>query len=83
MKSEPETMTDTTRVTGYDGSTFEVGDRVEIHPGCDLWMMGARFGTVVGVVPTSMDRVRVELDKVAGVRCGPSDRFRAVSEGLT
>ena len=73
-------MTDTTRVTGYDGSTFEVGDRVEIHPGCDLWMRGARFGTVVGVVPTSMDRVRVEMDKVSGVRSGPSDRFRAIGD---
>jgi len=34
---EGDTMTD---VTGYDGSTFTVGDRVEIHPGTDLWMMG-------------------------------------------
>ena len=23
------------------------GDRVQIHPACDLWMRGARFGVVV------------------------------------
>lgn len=66
------------RITGYDGSTFTIGDRVEIHPGTDLWMQGARYGTVVGLVPTSEDRVRVEMDKVRGVRSGPADRFRAV-----
>jgi hypothetical protein len=66
------------RITGYDGSTFTIGDRVEICPGTDLWMQGARYGTVVGLVPTSEDRVRVEMDKVRGVRSGPADRFRAV-----
>lgn len=65
-------------VIGYDGSTFAVGDRVEIHPGTDLWMMGARYGTVRKIVPTSEDRVRVEMDKVPGVRSGPADRFRAL-----
>jgi hypothetical protein len=25
---------------------WDTGDRVEIHPGSDLWMRGARFGTV-------------------------------------
>ena len=25
------------------------GHRVEIHPGCDMWMRGARFGTVTSV----------------------------------
>ena len=63
---------------GYDGSTIKVGDRVEIHPGTDLWMMGARYGTVVGTSLTSEDRVRVEMDKVRGLRSGPADRFRAV-----
>jgi hypothetical protein len=68
-----------TDVTGYDGSTFTVGDRVEIHPGTDLWMMGARYGTVRSIVPTSEDRVRVEMDRVSGLRLsGPADRFRAV-----
>jgi len=67
-----------TDVIGYDGKTFRVGDRVEIHPGTDLWMMGARYGTVVGSSLTSEDRVRVEMDKVRGLRSGPADRFRAI-----
>jgi hypothetical protein len=37
-------------MTNYD-ATFTVehfakGDRVELHPGLDRWMMGDRFGTV-------------------------------------
>lgn len=27
--------------------TFKPGDRVELHPGCDLWMRGAKYGTVI------------------------------------
>lgn len=63
---------------GYDGKTLTVGSRVEIHPGTDLWMMGARYGTVRSIVPTSEDKVRVEMDKVRGLRSGPADRFRAI-----
>tara|TARA_R110000764_G_scaffold153114_1_gene240963 strand:+ start:836 stop:1042 length:207 start_codon:yes stop_codon:yes gene_type:complete len=66
------------KLIGYDGNAFTVGDRVEIHPGTDLWMMGARYGTVVGTSLTPEDRVRVEMDKVRGLRSGPADRFRAV-----
>ena len=66
------------KVTGYDGEPYGVGDRVEIHAGTDLWMMGARYGTVVGISLTPVDRVRVQMDKVRGVRSGPSDRFRAI-----
>ena len=32
--------------------TFKPGDRVELHPGCDLWMRGAKFGTVVEIQTT-------------------------------
>jgi hypothetical protein len=66
------------KLIGYDGKAFTVGDRVEVHPGTDLWMMGARYGTVVGTSLTPEDRVRVEMDKVRGLRSGPADRFRAV-----
>ena len=74
------------KAIGYDGKTFTVGDRVEIHPGTDLWMMGARYGTVVwvmlswpgGTSLTLEDRVRVDMDQVRGLRSGPADRFRAV-----
>lgn len=40
------------------------GDRVEIHPGCDLWMRGAKFGTVefigTGKVQVKMDHPSVK-----------------------
>jgi len=66
-------------MTGYDGNGYDVGDRVELHPGTDLWMRGARYGTVVGQVPTPKDRVRVELDKFPGRRfSGSEDTFRYV-----
>lgn len=35
-------------------------DRVQLHPGTDLWMRGARFGTVVKVGRNK--RVQVLLD---------------------
>jgi hypothetical protein len=28
---------------------YALGDRVEIHPACDAWMMGDRFGTIVKI----------------------------------
>lgn len=65
-------------VYGYDGNGYTIGDRVELHPGCDLWMRGAKYGTVVGISCTSQDRVHVKLDKVAGKRSGPADRFRRI-----
>jgi hypothetical protein len=63
-------------VFGYDGIEYKVGDRVEIHPATDLWMMGARYGTVVGVSLT----VKVSLDKVPGTRSGTADTFRLIEE---
>lgn len=46
-------------------SSFVKGDRVELHPGMDLWMMGARFGTVAKVTSRS---VHVKLDKAGTVK---------------
>lgn len=37
------------------------GDRVEIHPRHDLWMMGARFGTILRIRGSL---ATVQLDKV-------------------
>lgn len=53
-------MSDTNDYT--NNQTFQPGDRVELHPGCDLWMRGARYGTVKRLL--SVGRVRVQLDKV-------------------
>lgn len=64
---------------GYDGLGYTIGDRVELHPGCDLWMQGARYGTVVGMVPTPNDRIRVKLDKTGErVWSGSEDMFRRI-----
>ena len=76
LQPRGDTMIDA-RITGYDGSTYTIGDRVEIHPGTDLWMMGARYGTVHSFA-LGGDRVRVDMDKVSGLRSGPADRFRAI-----
>jgi len=31
----------------YELSDFQPGQRVQLHPASDLWMRGARYGTVV------------------------------------
>jgi hypothetical protein len=65
------------RLTGYDGSRYDVGYRVELHPGTDLWMQGARFGTVESVSLTPNDRVKVRLDRLpATLFAGSEDTFR-------
>lgn len=48
-------------IIGYDGCAIHKGDRVELSPACDLWMMGARYGTVTFVGNL---RAHVVLDKV-------------------
>lgn len=66
-------------VYGYDGNGYQIGDRVELHPGTDLWMRGARYATVVGTRPTERDRVHVELDAIPGRRfSGSADTFRFI-----
>ena len=70
----------TETLIGYDGVPFTVGDRVEIHPGTDLWVRGARFGTVHSISLTPNDRVKVRMDhpQVSNLIAGPADRFRKV-----
>jgi hypothetical protein len=67
-------------VYGYDGNGYTVGDRVELHPGTDLWMRGARYGTVVRLSLTPKDRVHVKLDKLPSrIFAGTEDTFRSVA----
>ena len=46
---------------------FKPGDRVELSPATEMWMRGARFGTVVAELTPQFHyhprRVRVKLDK--------------------
>lgn len=37
------------------------GQRIQMHPATDLWMKGARFGVVEGIV--DKHRILVKLDK--------------------
>src|SRR5574343_2017045 len=37
------------------------GQRVELHPGLDLWMRGARFGTVLRIRPDWTVRVKLDV----------------------
>jgi hypothetical protein len=68
-----------TTVYGYDGNGYQVGDRVEIHPGTDLWMRGARYGTVIRMSSTPADRVHVRMDKLPGrTYAGHQDTFRKI-----
>lgn len=50
-----------------------VGARVELHPGCDLWMRGAKYGTVV---KEESDTVTVRMDhkSVRKLQRLPKDR---------
>ena len=63
---------------GYDGHGYTVGDRVELHPGTDLWMRGARYGDVVGLSLTPNDRVRVKIDSTGQTIHGSEETFRRV-----
>ena len=71
---------------GYDGNGYNVGDRVELHPGTDLWMRGARYGEVVRMSLTPNDRVHVKLDKLKRIFAGSQETFRNIAgseiEGL-
>lgn len=49
------------------GNDFHKGERVELHPATDLWMRGARFGTIVKALPVRRAYL-VKLDKVARTR---------------
>lgn len=48
-----------------------IGKRVELHPGTDWWMRGARYGDVVGVTRDGM--YRVKLDRAGTVKLGPDN----------
>ncbi len=43
------------------GMTPKVGDRIELHPATDFWMMGARHGTVLKV---GVNCATVKLDLI-------------------
>jgi hypothetical protein len=44
---------------GFEITDFKRGDRIQMHPGTDLWMRGARYGWVLGVGKKNLN---VKLD---------------------
>jgi hypothetical protein len=60
---------------GYDGNGYKVGDRVELHPGFDLWMQGARFGEVTRITTTET-HVRSDHSQVRKIIRSAHDRFQ-------
>lgn len=58
-----------------------VGAHVELHPGCDLWMRGARFGTISRV---DGDHILVRMDhpQVRELQRFTADRLRFDAFGL-
>ena len=72
--------TQTEAFTGYNGDSYSIGDRVEIHPGTDLWMRGARYGVVIGSSITDNDRVKVRMDKLPNRKfSGTEDTFNPIN----
>ena len=50
---------------------YYMGKRVQIHPGTDAWMMGDRYGTVVG---STKKLLKIKLDKSGRtIRHDPDD----------
>ena len=77
--SEPAEASAVRPFIGFDGVPYGIGDSIEIHPGTDLWMQGARYGQVVGSSATAKDRVHVRMDKRPAPRfVGSEDTFRRI-----
>lgn len=55
---------------------FRVGDRVEVHPGCNLWMMGARYGVITARMADGRLRVRMDHSQVKRAQYLPADRLQ-------
>lgn len=53
--------------------SFTIGQRVELHPACDLWMRGARFGTVHSVAKDGTLRIKMDHPQVRRLVLVPPD----------
>lgn len=58
------------------GSTFTVGQRVELHPGTDRWMMGDRYGEVKRI---NRGSVVVKLDRSGKVMNFASGNLKPIT----
>ena len=65
-------------MTATNSQYFKPGDRVQLHPATDLWMQGARYGTVVR---TTSLRVHVKLDVTQRIVKFPGDLLEHINSG--
>jgi hypothetical protein len=62
----------------YTLDEFRPGDRVELHPATDLWIRGARYGTVVKIGTKTLT---LDLDRLGcTMRVSPRDICRVLSD---
>lgn len=58
------------------------GCRVELSPACDLWMQGARFGSIVAVDRQSkLVRLRMDHPQVKKLQAVRSEYVRSIAHG--
>jgi hypothetical protein len=57
-------------MTMYSLESFKAGQRVQLHPATDRWMMGDRYGEVLNV---RQSRVIVLTDRGRIMRLDPRD----------
>lgn len=59
-----------------DRQTFAIGDRIELHPSCDLWMRGARFGIITKIYGVAGSIIQIKLDRQRKRVTFPKDQIR-------
>lgn len=60
---------------GYDEIEIKIKDRVELHHALDMWMRGAKFGTLEGMSADGRAKVRLDLRPKKLFKVSP-DRLR-------
>lgn len=59
-------------------STLKAGNRVELHPGLDLWMRGAKYGSIVRI-EGDIAVVRMDHWQVRKLQRIPIDRLKSTN----
>lgn len=63
-------------VSGDTRAAYWKGKRVQLHPGTDRWMMGDRYGEVVGV--SRNGKLKIKLDKSGKTISLPESRVQEI-----
>lgn len=65
----------------FEGNELQVGQWIELHPACDLWMRGAKFGTITKIANdngTPVALVRMDHPQVRKLQRITGDLLRQV-----